>query len=92
MAAAFSHVVHEFSVGSGYIEYLRFYGGEEVATEPVPLVAFSRRNYGDIRLSQSLAIRFAQGPLVAGREVIPTLRELREYVERVPIAKLRKFT
>jgi hypothetical protein len=90
-AAAFTHVVHSLTMDNGYIDHLHVYGGEEIGAEPVPLIAFSRRNYGDIRLVQSLAIRFSPGPLVAGREVVPTLRELRKYVEDVPVAKLRKF-
>lgn len=91
-AAAVSHVIHELSMGNGYVDYLQTFGREEIGAEPVPLIAFSRRNYGDIKLVQSLAICFRPGPLVAGREVVPTLRELREYVERIPVDKLRRFT
>lgn len=79
--------------GSGrtYIHHLQTFGANEIGTEPVALVAYSDRNYGDIRLTRNFGIRFGPGPLVIGREVVPTLRWLCDYVERVPVGRLSKF-
>lgn len=89
--ATFGHSINEMTMGNGYIDYFQAFEAREIGTEPVPLLAFSRRNYGDMRLRASFDIRFADGPLVAGREVVGTLRMLADYIRTVPVARLAKF-
>jgi hypothetical protein len=88
---AFGHSINEFSMGNGYIDYFKVFRAAEIGTEPVALLAYSRRNYGDIRLRTSFEMRFAPGPLVAGREVVGTLRTLAGYIRTVPIPRLAKY-
>lgn len=89
--ATFGHSINKMRMGDGYIKYLKTFDAREIGAEPVPLLAFSRRNYGDMRLRASFEIRFADGPLVAGREVVGTLRGLRDYIWATPVARLSKF-
>jgi len=89
--AAFGHSINEFTMGNGYIDHFQIFDAREINTEPVPLLAFSRKNYGDMRLRASFEIRFAPGPLVGGREVVTTMRLLAAYVREIPITRLAKF-
>lgn len=88
---AFGQSINEFTIGSGQIDYFEIFDAAEIGTEPVALLAFGRRNYGDISLRTSFEIRFAPGPLVAGREVVGTLRMLTDYIRAVPVTRLAKF-
>jgi hypothetical protein len=57
----------------------------------VPLIAYSRGNYGQIKIDRALLIQFGPGPIAAGLEVVPTLRGLAAYIRETPIARLAKF-
>lgn len=93
---ALGQAVRELAFGgpgsdNTYVHHFETFGWHEIGAEPVPLVAYGRRNYGDIRFRREFALRFASGPLVQGREVVPTLRWLAAYVRDIPIKRLTKF-
>lgn len=86
------HSINEMSIGNGFIDYWQSFDAREIGAEPVPLLAYGRRNNADLQFRASFGIRFAKGPLVAGRGVISTLEELRQFIEDVSIRKLSSFT
>lgn len=94
---AFGQLIRDLHIGAGstgitHIAYFETFGSQEIGAEPVPLVAYSRDNRGDgLVFRREFGIWFGPGPLVTGREVVPTLRWLAEYIREVPIKKLAKF-
>lgn len=90
-ATVFTQSTREITMGNGFLDALRLFDDAELGAKPVPLIAYSRRNHGDIQVRRSLNVRFSEGPLVAGQEVAPTLRMVAQFVEHVAITQLSVF-